>query len=61
MGVPRFVDYEEVLNSDTSKYGGENRVNLEILKPRWGGMDKELCHIEINIAPLSVIYLKPKF
>ena len=61
MGVPRFVDYEEVLNSDTSLYGGENRVNLEILKPRWGGMNKELCHIEINIAPLSVIYLKPKF
>ncbi|MEI6856393.1 1,4-alpha-glucan branching protein GlgB [Psychrilyobacter sp.] len=61
MGVPRFVDYEEVLNSDTYKYGGEGRVNLEMLKPRWGGVDKELCHIEVNIAPLSVIYLKPKF
>jgi len=61
MGVPRFVDYEEVLNSDTNKYGGEGRINSEIIKPIWGTIDKELCHIEINIAPLSVIYLKPKF
>ena len=61
MGVPRFIDYEEVFNSDISEYGGKNRINFELLKPKWGSIDKELCHIKIDIAPLSVIYLKPKF
>ena len=56
-----YSGYEPSFNSDTSKYGGEGRVNLEIIKPIWGGIDKELCHIEINIAPFSVVYLKPKF
>jgi len=61
LGIPRFVDYEEVLNSDEYRFGGENRINETTLTPKWGGIGNWNSHLEMNVAPLSVIYLKPKF
>ncbi|RUA06367.1 MAG: 1,4-alpha-glucan branching enzyme [Fusobacteria bacterium] len=61
LGIQRFVDYKEVFNSDKFIYGGQNRLNEKTLNPKWGGIGKWKAHVEMNVAPLSVIFLKPIF
>jgi len=60
IGVPEEVFYEEVLNSDSSSYGGSNMGNYGGVmadKREWSGRP---CSIEITLPPLAVIVLKPR-
>ena len=61
VGVPKFTNYTEILNSDNNIFGGTNRTNNSIIKPilkKWN--NKPYC-INIKIAPLSVIFIKPNW
>ncbi len=61
VGVPRMVNYQEILNSDQDIYGGANYINPEIIKPINKPLDDQPFSIAINIAPLSTIFFKPIF
>nr|WP_302595155.1 1,4-alpha-glucan branching protein GlgB [uncultured Cellulosilyticum sp.] len=61
IGVPEYAEYEEILNSDSTEFGGEGRVNegkivANIEKP-WHGKEQS---IEINIPPLSICVFEIK-
>ncbi|MBQ9887384.1 MAG: 1,4-alpha-glucan branching protein GlgB [Lachnospiraceae bacterium] len=54
VGVPFAGKYKEILNSDSSKFGGENNVNTKVCKSEdepWDGRDN---NITVKLAPLSV-------
>jgi 1,4-alpha-glucan branching enzyme len=60
IGVPQAVFYKEVLNSDSSMYGGSNMGNYGGVKARaeeWAGFP---CSMEVTLPPLAVIVLKPQ-
>ncbi len=61
IGVPRMVEYMEVLNSDTDIFGGGNHVNPEIIKPLNRELDGHPFSIPVNVAPLCTLFLKPIF
>jgi 1,4-alpha-glucan branching enzyme len=61
VGVPRFITYEEVFNSDILDYGGSGQVNNEVLHPVRENWNTQPYHINIKIPPLSTIILKPIF
>jgi 1,4-alpha-glucan branching enzyme len=61
VGAPFHCFWEEILNSDSEAYGGGNIGNL-------GGMHTEIAPIHghgvslsLNLPPLGVVWLKPKF
>lgn len=59
VGVPRFTDYVEVLNSDKDIYGGNNHLNtgtIHTIREKW---NNQSYHINIKIPPLSTIFIKP--
>jgi 1,4-alpha-glucan branching enzyme len=59
LGTPEEVFYKEVLNSDSSVYGGSNMGNAGgvMAKPEgWAGWS---CSVEVTLPPLAVIVLKP--
>lgn len=58
-GVPEESEYEIVLNSDSSHYGGSNTGPFAI-ESKAGGWHNQPCHIEIPVPPLAGIILKPK-
>jgi 1,4-alpha-glucan branching enzyme len=58
IGVSRAGSYREVLNTDSSFYGGSNMGNhglLHSVNASWGGKP---YHLEMTIPPLSVLYLR---
>ncbi|HPP29858.1 MAG TPA: 1,4-alpha-glucan branching protein GlgB [bacterium] len=60
IGVPVKTDYQELLNSDSTFYGGSNTGNFGMVKA-----EKIPCHnrpfsINITLPPLAGIILKPK-
>jgi len=60
IGVPEEVFYEEVLNSDSSSYGGSNMGNyggVRAEKREWSGRP---CFIDVTIPPLAVVVFKPR-
>lgn len=60
IGVPEAVFYKEVLNSDSSAYGGSNMGNMGGVVARteeWAGFP---CLLEATLPPLAVIVLKPQ-
>ncbi|MEK6406398.1 MAG: 1,4-alpha-glucan branching protein GlgB [Acidobacteriota bacterium] len=59
IGVPEAVFYKEVLNSDSSAYGGSNMGNMGGVMARaeeWAGWP---CSMEVTLPPLAVVVLKP--
>ncbi|WP_123053957.1 1,4-alpha-glucan branching protein GlgB [Clostridium sp. JN-1] len=59
IGVPRFINYEELFNSSNSIYGGSNNLNNNIIHPimeKWN--DRPFC-IRIKLPALSTIFIKP--
>jgi 1,4-alpha-glucan branching enzyme len=60
IGVPSFIHYKEVFNSDSEIYGGSNQVNGETLKPELENWHNQLYHIKITIPPLATIFIKPE-
>jgi len=60
LGVPEAVFHKEVLNSDSSSYGGSNLGNyggVTAKKEEWAGWP---CSMEITLPPLAVVVLKPR-
>ncbi len=58
-GVPKACQYEVILNSDSSFYGGSN-AGPTLVEGHEGGWHNQPCHINIPVPPLAGIALKPK-
>ena len=58
-GVPKACQYEVILNSDSSFYGGSN-AGPTLVEGYEGGWHNQPCHINIPVPPLAGIALKPK-
>ena len=60
IGVPEACWYEEILNSDSTFYGGSNLGNgagLQAEPVEWHGRP---ASIEVTLPPLSVVMFKPR-
>ncbi len=60
IGVPSAGEYEVVLNSDATKYGGGTRITKKTYKAVKKPADNRDYSIAVKLPPLSVIYLKKK-
>ena len=58
IGVPFDVEYEEILNSDASKYGGSNILNTETLTPEEHFIHGRPLSIALTLPPLGMTVLK---
>ncbi len=58
-GVPDDCEYEVVLNSDSSHYGGSNAGPVTV-KGEQGHWHNKTSHIIIPVPPLAGVVLKPK-
>jgi 1,4-alpha-glucan branching enzyme len=61
IGVPSFIHYKEVFNSDSEIYGGSNQSNEGSIKPELENWHNQPYHIKITIPPLSTIFIKPEY
>ena len=53
--LPAAGAYEEILNTDHQDFGGKHRVNEKLIKTKKKKNGNMLC---MNVAPLSVLFLK---
>lgn len=60
IGVPYKGQYQVALDSDEAKYGGQRTEEHPIYKTKEGPQNGEPFMIELDLPPLSVIYLQPK-
>ncbi len=60
LGVPEKVFYKEVLNSDSSAYGGSNMGNAGGVMAKAEERAGFPCSIELTVPPLAVIVLEPQ-
>jgi len=51
--VPEYLAYNEMLNSDSIKYGGKDLINKGRLKSESG-------YLRIKLAPLAITFIKPE-
>jgi 1,4-alpha-glucan branching enzyme len=61
VGIPRFTEYEEILCSDSGRFGGNDITNREMLKPLPIGSDGKRFSVRVDLAPYGAVVLKPKF
>lgn len=59
VGVPENKFYREILNSDSSFYGGSNLGNSGGLQPQALPFSHYSHSVLLNLPPLSALYLKP--
>lgn len=59
VGIPRFTDYTEVLNSDGEAFGGSGMVNEGLIRPRPQGAGKKRFSIQIRLAPYGAAVFRP--
>ena len=59
VGVPRFVDYIELYNTDHVLYGGKNRLNRGMILPKTEGCGEMPFSVQITLPPFAAIILKP--
>ena len=58
IGIPLPGIWQEVLNSDATKYGGSGQGNHQALQTSTGGMHGRPCSVTLTIPPLATIFLK---
>ena len=58
LGVPRPGQYEEILNSDATIYGGGGIINPNPIQSEERSWHDQPQSIELTLPPLGVIYLK---
>ena len=58
VGVPKFINYEEVFNSDNSIFGGSNKMSNAVIKPTLEVRNSKPYSINIKIPPLSILFIK---
>jgi 1,4-alpha-glucan branching enzyme len=61
IGVPKFVHYKEVFNSDKENFGGSNQINSQSIKPELQSWHNQPYHIRIKIPPLAAVFIKPDY
>jgi 1,4-alpha-glucan branching enzyme len=59
IGLPRPGTWQEVLNTDSAKYGGSGQDNPEILQTSEKSVHSRPCSVSLTLPPLAVIFLKP--
>ncbi|WP_440604459.1 1,4-alpha-glucan branching protein GlgB [Bacillus sp. GB_SG_008] len=59
VGVPAFRYYNEILNSDSSAYGGSGQINKKRLKAIMEPYHNQLAHVEMTIPPFGISILRP--
>lgn len=59
IGVPFLCRYREIMNSDSSFYGGSNTGNLGIVQAKKARMHSFNQSIEINLPPLGFLVFSP--
>jgi len=59
IGVPHQDEYKEIFNSDKRKYGGSGQVMKDSLFTKEGIWHKEPYYLEIKVAPMAIMILKP--
>ncbi len=60
LGVPEAIFYREVLNTDSTEYGGSGVINAPgraALPTPW---HNQPYHLELTLPPLGVVFLKPE-
>ncbi|MFC7680072.1 1,4-alpha-glucan branching protein GlgB [Paenibacillus sp. GCM10028914] len=60
IGMPKMGQYEEIFNSDRLEFGGEGRLNNDVLKTEKKPWHEQLQSVELSVPPLSMIVLKKK-
>lgn len=58
IGVPAKGNWKIIMNTDSGEFGGSNYLKKDKFKTKDGEMHNQSQHIEINLPPLSVMYLK---
>jgi len=58
IGMPRPGKYREVVNSDSTRYGGSNVINEGVYETQWRRMHGRDYSIAITLPPLGVSVLK---
>ncbi|MBQ2425319.1 MAG: alpha amylase C-terminal domain-containing protein, partial [Lachnospiraceae bacterium] len=58
LGVPFAGDYMEILNSDAAEFGGNGRINGQVITSCQTQKDHRGNSITIHLAPMSVCILK---
>ena len=61
IGVPRFCDYEEIINSDNEMFGGSGNLNSGAIRPLPYGMHGMSATVSLTIPDNGGIILKPVF
>ncbi|HEY5563673.1 MAG TPA: 1,4-alpha-glucan branching protein GlgB [Clostridiaceae bacterium] len=59
IGVPEYISYREVFNSDRDIYGGSGQINDQEIISFDEPWNNQKYHIKIKIPPLSIVYIKP--
>ncbi len=60
VGVPLVTDYEVLLNSDDTAYGGSGFSSNQVHRARQTGMHGQPASLCLEVPPLSAMILKPK-
>lgn len=60
IGVPAAGHWSEIINTDASVYGGENRGNLGGIEAKDASWHGQSASIEITLPPLSVLMFQQK-
>jgi len=60
IGVPKNDAYEIVFNSDAAKFGGSGERIKKTYKTQKGEMHGKAQFIDLNLPPMTTLYLKPK-
>ncbi len=60
LGAPEEISYSEVLNSDSSVYGGSNMGNYGGVKAKAEEWRDWPCSMEVTLPPLAVVVLRPQ-
>lgn len=58
IGIPEFIAYKQVFNSDEKRFGGAGEIMEGVLFPIQGEAHGESQHIEIKVPPLGTVILK---
>ena len=59
LGVPFFTEYREILNTDSTLYGGDNRLNRAFLIPKTEAEGEMPYRITVNLPPFGGMIYKP--
>ena len=60
IGVPATGNWSEILNTDASRYGGENRGNMGGVDADCAGWHGQRASFDITLPPLSVLMFQQK-